>query len=86
MSRGFICDGCGKTSEGELTCLGHVVKRDYCADCLLRVEEFQRGIEISRKRLVESFKIERATMIERFRADNFKLPDVLDKIERDDVA
>ena len=76
MSRVFICDGCGNTGDQELTCLGHVVKRDYCADCLLRAEEFRLEAEASRKRLVESFKIERAALIERFQSDNFKLPDV----------
>ena len=76
MSQIFICDGCGKPSGQELTCLGHVVKRDYCADCLLRAEEFRLEMEASRKRLVESFKIERAALIERFQSDNFKLPDV----------
>lgn len=76
MSRVYVCDGCGNPSEQELTCLGHVVKRDYCADCLLRAEEFQLEAEAIRKRLVESFQIERAALIERFQLDPFKLPDV----------
>lgn len=82
MAITWQCDGCGKTSEGELTCLGHVVKRDYCPGCLVTANVFLSERDEIRKRLVESFKTDVTELIKRFgqpvypAETGFKLPDV----------
>ncbi len=70
------CDGCGKTSEQALACIGKVLKRDYCADCQGRAEEFLLELENARKQVADAFKAQLAELRARYEAGGFKLPDV----------
>ncbi len=77
MAQSFTCDGCG-TSIDQPKRIGHVVRRDYCADCAVRARAFIDAEEDLRKRCVDQFKSDLDLLVASAREGGFKLPDVSD--------
>lgn len=75
MAIQYSCDGCGAPVENPVK-VGHVVKRDYCETCKEIAERFMREEEALRKATHERFMDDRALLIARYSAGNFKLPDL----------
>lgn len=71
-----LCDGCGKPAENPER-VGVVVKREYCASCVVIAKEFLIAEDALRAELVANFAETRNRMIESASKDGFKLPDVL---------
>ena len=71
----FKCDGCGEGVDSPRR-VGFVLKRDYCPTCAEIADKFLHEEEELRKVTQERFVDERAALIARYGADNFKLPDI----------
>lgn len=78
MSVQHSCDGCGRSVEAPLL-VGHVLRREYCAECAAAANKFVDAEEALRKSTHEKFTTDRELLISRFSADGFKLPDVADE-------
>ena len=75
MAISYSCDGCGKPVENPVK-VGHVVKRDYCAECATAADAFIEAEEVLRQDAQTRFIDERAALIAKYSAGNFKLPDL----------
>lgn len=75
MAISYSCDGCAKPVESPKK-VGHVVRREYCETCAEIAENFIEQEEALRKATQERFVDDRALLIARFSAGNFKLPDL----------
>jgi len=71
----FKCDGCGEAVDVPKK-VGHIVKREYCERCAEIADRFVREEEELRKATQERFVDDRALLIVRFSAANFRLPDI----------
>ena len=74
MALHFSCDGCAKPVENPVK-VGHVIQREYCPDCAEAANQYIAAEEALRKTVHERFIDDRAALIARFSANNFKLPD-----------
>lgn len=75
MAASFTCDGCGVSVEVPMV-VGHVLKRDYCAECEKKAQAFIEAEDKERESIRTVFLGKREKLIKKFGADNFKLPDV----------
>lgn len=75
MSVQFVCDGCAKP-VAEPKEVGHVTKRQYCAECAVKADLFIDAEEALRKTLHERFTADRDLLIAKFTDGGFRLPDI----------
>ena len=75
MAAYFKCDGCGEPVENPVK-VGHILQRDYCEKCKEIAERFIGEEEELRKATQTRFVDDRALLIARYQAGNFKLPDL----------
>lgn len=76
MAATFTCDGCGANVSSPKQ-VGHVVRRDYCAECAKNAEAFLAAEEDQRALFQERFVENRKQLINlHSNAGKFKLPDV----------
>jgi len=75
MAISYSCDGCGEAVYVPKK-VGHIVKREYCERCAEIADRFVREEEELRKATQERFVDDRALLIVRFSAANFRLPDI----------
>ena len=75
MSTVHLCDGCGKAVETPKA-RGLALKRDYCNECDILAEAFEKNEDALRANLYEQFTVNRAALIARYSENSFKLPDV----------
>lgn len=71
----FKCDGCGQAVESPKK-VGFVIRREYCDTCAEIADRFVREEEKLRKAAQERFVDDRALLIARYSAGNFRLPDL----------
>ena len=71
----YQCDGCG-AAVGSPKKVGFVIRREYCDLCAVTADNFLNEEEELRKATQERFVDERALLLARYGADNFKLPDI----------
>ena len=76
MAINFICDGCAKPVENPVK-VGFVIQREYCETCADAANQYIAAEEALRKTVHERFIDDRAALIARFSANNFRLPDTL---------
>lgn len=75
MAVSYSCDGCSQPVVNPAKS-GHILKREYCEKCAELANEFLKHEEELRKAMHEKFIDDRALLIARYSAGNFKLPDV----------
>lgn len=75
MAASYVCDGCGFAIQAPMK-VGHVLKRDYCAACVMRAQAYVDAEEELRKRLTEQFNSDRSLLVAKASEGGFKLPDV----------
>jgi len=75
MAISYSCDGCGEAVDVPKK-VGFIVRREYCERCAEIADRFVREEEELRKSTQERFVDDRALLIVRFSAGNFKLPDL----------
>ncbi|MCK5610482.1 hypothetical protein KAR91_51895 [Candidatus Pacearchaeota archaeon] len=78
MAHKYVCDGCEAMTDDsdEFTTKGHALKRQYCPDCLSKVEDYMGKLDDLHTKTAKAFQSKLGGLQKTFSKDGFNLPDV----------
>ena len=72
MGKVNVCDGCGNPDDN-LTSIGHVIEKDYCSDCLPKIEAYLEDLDKLHDNTVKYFETRKKKLRD---SVGMELPDV----------